>query len=56
MDRVSWLLLCHNRRKEQAMFEFLAFIENPQEYEVSWRDGVLFIARIAQPEPTENGS
>ena len=38
------------------MFELLAFIENPQQYQATWRDGVLFITRVAQPEPNDNGS
>ena len=38
------------------MFEFLAFLENPQQYELTWRDGELFIARIAEPEPEPSDS
>lgn len=38
------------------MFEFLAFLEDPQQYQVSWRDGELFIARVAEAEPSDSAN
>ena len=36
------------------MFEFFDFLENPEQYQVTWRDGELLIARIDQPEPGDS--
>ena len=46
LDCVSSLRQRKNCRKEQAMFEFLAFIQSPEQYQAVWRDGELFITRI----------